>query len=138
MEIHYGGPCHSSWCQKWSDVVQHLGRHYSLPGGSIGKKYIDLLNDELLHLVSGNYTSECVVVFCFVMLQRDHIVQKGCDICHLIDRCMTQWREGLFDVLLQEATCCDCSFQNSHHSSKPASWDQLVWVFTKLMLEGNV
>ena len=132
-----GGPHHSSWCQRWSDVVQHLGRHYSLPGGSIGKKYIDLLNDELLHLVSGSYSSERVIVFCSVMLQRDRNVRKGCDICRLIDRRMTQWREGQFDVL-QEAACCDRSFRNSHRSSRPASQDQLVRVFTKLMLEGNV
>jgi len=133
-----GGPRHSSWCQRWSDAVQHLGRHYSLPGGSIGKKYINLLNDELLHLISGSYSSERVILFCSVMLQRDRNVQKGCDICRLIDRRMTQWHEGQFDVLLQEVARCDCSFRNFHHSSRSASQDQLVRVFTKLMLEGNV
>jgi len=97
-----GGPRDSSWCQRWSDVAQHLGQHYSLPGGSIGKKYIDFLNDELLHLVSGSYSSERVIVFCSVVLQRDRNVQKGCDIRHLIDRSMTQWREGQFDVLLDQ------------------------------------
>jgi len=105
-----GGSHHSSWCQRWSDVAQHLGWHYSLPGGSIGKKYIDLLNDELLHLVSGNYSSERVILFCSVMLQQDHNVRKGCDIHRLIDHHMTQWRERQFNVLLQETAWCDRSF----------------------------
>ena len=35
-----GGPRDSVWCQRWSVIVQHMGQHYSLPGGSIGKRYI--------------------------------------------------------------------------------------------------
>ena len=31
-----GGNCNSQWCQQWSHVIQHQGKHYSLPGGSIG------------------------------------------------------------------------------------------------------
>ena len=38
-----GGPHDSAWCQRWSVIIQHMGQHYSLPGGSIGKEYIDLL-----------------------------------------------------------------------------------------------
>ena len=57
--------------QHWFVIMQHVGQHYSLPGGSIGKKYIDLLCDELQYLSLGTYHSERVIVFCFVMLQRD-------------------------------------------------------------------
>ena len=31
-----GGPRDSVWCQRWSIIVQCMGQHYSLPGGSIG------------------------------------------------------------------------------------------------------
>ena len=34
-----GDPRDSVWCQHWSAIVQHMGQHYSLPSGSIGKKY---------------------------------------------------------------------------------------------------
>ena len=134
-----GGPRDSAWCQRWSVIVQHLGQHYSLPGGSIGKKYIDLLCDELQHLSLGTYHSECVLVFCPVMLQRDRFVRKGCDICRLLERRMKLWHDEQYDVLLQEAVCCDQSLRYSHQS--PSSKDfkeHLVKVFTRLMLEGNV
>ena len=88
-----GGPRDSAWCRRWSVVIQHLGQHYSLPGGSIGKRYIDLLCDELHHLSLGNYHSERVIVFCSVMLQRDRLVRKGCDIRRLLERCMKLWRD---------------------------------------------
>jgi len=65
-----------------------MGQHYSLPGGSIGKKYIDLLCDELQYLSLGTYRSEHLIVFCSVMLQWDRLVCKGCDICRLLERCM--------------------------------------------------
>ena len=83
-----GGPRDSVWCQRWSVIVQHMGQHYSLPGGSIGKKYIDLLCEELQYLFLGIYHSERVIVFCSVMLQQDRLVRKGCGICHLLEKCM--------------------------------------------------
>ena len=52
----------SSWHQCWLTIVYHVGRHYSLPGGSVGKKYIDLLNQELQLVVSGSYSDEWVIV----------------------------------------------------------------------------
>jgi len=35
-----GGRHHSSWCQGWSDVAQHLGQHYSLSGGLLVKSIL--------------------------------------------------------------------------------------------------
>ena len=34
-----GGPHDSAWCQHWSVIIHHLDQYYSLPGGSIGKRY---------------------------------------------------------------------------------------------------
>jgi len=82
------GPQDYVWCQRWSVIIQHMGQHYSLPGGSIGKKYIDLLSDELQYLSLCTYYSECLIVFCSVILQRDHLVCKSCDIHHLLERRM--------------------------------------------------
>ena len=48
-----GGPRDSAWCHRWSVIVQHMGQHYSLPGGSIGKKYIVSLCEELQYLSLG-------------------------------------------------------------------------------------
>ena len=96
-------PHDSSWCQCWSVIIQHMGQHCSLPGGSIGKKYIDLLCKELQYLSLGTYHSERVIVFCAMMLQRDRLVSKDCDIRYLLERSMKLWHDGQFDALLQEA-----------------------------------
>ena len=134
-----GGPRDSAWCQRWSVIVQHMGQHYSLPGGSIGKKYIDLLCEELQYLSLGTYHSERVIVFCAMMLQRDRLVRKGCDIRRLLERRMKLWRDEQFDTLLQEAVRCDQSLRNSRRRpSFKDSQEHLIKVFTRLMLEGNV
>ena len=134
-----GGPRDSAWCQRWSVIVQHVGQHYSLPGGSIGKKYIDLLCEELQYLSLGTYHSERVIVFCAMMLQSDCLVHKGCDFRRLLERRMKLWHDGQFDALLQEAVRCDQSLRNSHRRpSFKDSQEHLIKVFTRLMLEGNV
>ena len=84
-----------------------------MPGSSVGNQYIDLLNDEIHYLSLGTYPSEYAIVFCSTMLQRDRLVQKGCDICCLLECCMTLWPDGKFDV--QEAIRCDQSFCNSSY-----------------------
>ena len=48
------------------------------------------------------------------------------------------WCDQQFDVLLQEAICCDQSLHNTYRSSARNKTDHVVRVFTKLMLEGNV
>ena len=133
-----GSPNSSTWSKHWATVIHHGGRHYSLPGGSVGRKYIDLLNQELQYFVSGSYSAERFIVFSSLMLQCDRLVHKGCDIRRLLDRCMSMWTDSQFDVLLQEAIRCDQSLHNSHRSSSKNRADHITRVFTKLMLEGNV
>jgi len=116
-----GGSRSSQWCQRWSAVIQHQGRHYSLPGGSIGKKYIDLL---LHYLSAGAFPSERVIV---VMLQHDRLVRKGSDIRRLLEGRMAMWKNGQFDALLQEAARCDLSLRNSHRPTSNDSQDQSIY-----------
>jgi len=47
------------------------------------------------------------------------------------------WQDGQFDVFLKEAQSCDKSLCNSFCSCANTSDDNLVKVFTKLMLQGN-
>ena len=110
--------------------------HYTLPGGSIAKRYIDQLTEEIKYLCNGTYPAERVLVFSSVLLQRDRAVHKGCDIRRLLERRLNLWLDGQFDVLLQEAQRCDRALFSSYYSSGNDS-DHVIKVFTKLMLQGN-
>jgi len=77
-------------------------------------------------------------VFSSVILQHDRSVSKGCDIRRLLDRRLSMWQDGKFDVLRQEAQRCDRSLCNSFRSRVKDSDNHVVKVFTKLMLQGNV
>ena len=133
-----GSPTSSPWFQRWNTIIHHRGHHYLLPGGSVGKKYVELLNQELQYFVSGSFPAERVIVFSSLMLQRDRLVHKACDVRRLLDRRMSLWNDGQFDVLLQEAIRCDKVFHSGCHPSFKNHTDHITRVFTKLMLEGNV
>ena len=64
---------------------------------------------------------------------------KGCNIHCLLERRMKLWRDEQYDVLLQEAVCCDQSLRNSHRCpSSRDSKEHLIKIFTSLMFEGNI
>jgi len=124
-----------SYC---SAIVQHQGLHYSSPGGSVGRHYVELLNEEMNFLCNGTFPAERLLVFSAVILQCDRSVYKGADVCRLLDRRLTMWKDESFDVSIQEAERCDRSLHNSYHSTSSHTNDHLVRLFTKLMLQGNV
>ena len=60
------------------DVVMRLnGKHYSLPGGSVGQNFADALSVELNYFVLGQYPAERCLVFSSVVLQKDRMIDKG-------------------------------------------------------------
>ena len=67
--VHFdGGSMDTPWCIRWAHIIQLSGSHYTLPGGSVGQKYVDILVDEVNHLAAGNYPSKCVLVCGSVIL----------------------------------------------------------------------
>ena len=124
------------WYKRWLSIVSLSGSHYHLPGGSVGRKYVDQLTHELSHFSAGNYPSERFIIFSSVVLQRDRSVVKGADIRRVIERRLIMWDKGDFDLLVQEAERCDRSLRPrtkfNHDKTHTAT------VFTRLMLQGKV
>ena len=48
-----GGDRSSPWCQRWDAAVRLIGKHYALPGGSVGRHFVDPLSAELNDLGTG-------------------------------------------------------------------------------------
>jgi len=122
----------------FSTSNQHWGLHYLLPGSSVGRYYVELLNEEINFLCNGTFPAEKLLVFGAVILHYDCSVCKGTDVCCLLDHRLTMWKDESFDVLIQKAEHCDRSLCNSYHSISRHTNDHLVRVFAKLMPQGNV
>ena len=75
-----GGCRKGLWCSRQVRIIQHSNKQYVLPGGSISRKYVDLLAEEVQQLADGNFPSKRVIVFSSVMLQHDRVIKKGSDI----------------------------------------------------------
>ena len=124
------------WCARWLKVVRLYGRVYAIPGGAIGKKYVGLLSEEVMHVAVGNYPSDRLIVFSAVMLQREKSVRKGKDIRRVLERRMDLWKRSEYDLLLQEAIRCDQSLKSLQKQDFDS--DHVVKIFTRLMLQGKV
>ena len=92
-------------------IIQLSGSLYTLPGGSVGWRYVDTLVDDVNHLAAGNYPSEHVLMCGAVILQHDKSVKKGANIRHLLERQITLWQQDKLNLLFQEAERCDKTFQ---------------------------
>ena len=82
------------WYQHWSTIVHLQGKVYDLPGGAVGRKYVDSLSEEISHLSIGNFPADRVIVFSALMLQRDRMVKKSVDIRSILERRMSMWTLG--------------------------------------------
>ena len=49
------------------------GRLYNMPGGAVGRRYVDYLTTELSHFSAGNYPSERLIVSSSLILQKDRM-----------------------------------------------------------------
>lgn len=127
------------WYNRWARVVKLSRKQYDLPSGCVGREFVDELTTEVANLTQGTYTSERLLVFCSVILQRDFSVRKAIDIRRLLKRRLTLWKQSSFDLLLQEAERCDRVLQSPRNSSnKQHDEEHLIKIFTKLLLQGKV
>ena len=129
-----GGNC--IWSERWQSITQLCGNHYDLPKGPCGRRYVDLLREEIRYLSRGNYPSDRLIVFSAVVLQHDMLVRTGIDVRRMLHCRMSMWEESKFDILVQEAIRCDrniSTYNQWTHDSK-----HITKIFSRLMLQGKL
>ena len=91
--LHSEGKPHGSfWGQLWLRIISIKNSHYNLPNGSVGRDFVGLLSGEVNLLVQGSISSERVIVFLTVILQRDPMVKRNADVRRLLHRRMEDWK----------------------------------------------
>ena len=108
-------------------IVSIKNSHYNLLNGSVGHDFVGLLASEVNLLVQGSMSSERIIFFLTVILQRDPMVKRGADIRWLLLRRMEDWRGEKFTDLVFDAE--RCSRQHTRPKRKDGE-DHTVAVFT--------
>ena len=111
------------------------GRHFDLPRGACGHRYIDLLCNEVNLLIRDFFPSERIIIFSSVILQHDRSVRCLRDIKCVLKRRMDLWSDNNIDLLIQEPVRCDCTFKRPLQSMNE---EHVNKVFTRLMLQGKI
>ncbi len=127
------------WFNRWEKVIRLPFRRYDLPGGNVGRKFIDSLSKEVELVADQKGCSERMIVFQVIILQKEILVKKTADIRRVIQRRLQLWDEGQFDVLMQEAMRCSETFLKRYRKeNRQGAHDHTVKVFHRLMLQGKL
>ena len=68
------------WGTLWIHACCMSGRQYDLPIGAVGHEFVDLLTTEVWLLTDNSAISDHLMIFCPVILQRNHMVRVGSDL----------------------------------------------------------
>ena len=120
-----GGP-DSDIRKLWWKTVELRGKQYELPNGNVGKRFVNILAEEIERCTAGRQPSEREFVFTALILQRDRMVRKAKDIRPLLSRRMDLWEAGRLPELLNEAQRCD---KQLSQSLSPMTPEQLERTF---------
>ena len=127
------------WFQWWERAVRLPFRRYDLPGGNIGRRFVDILTKEVELLASLKECSERLVVFQFVILQKEVLVTKTADVRRLISKRLEMWAEGSYGALFSEAVRASQSHgKRLARSSTPREHDHTIRVFHRLIIQGKL
>ena len=69
-------------------VVHMQGKPYDLPGGAVGRRYLELLSQEVSHVSNGNNSADRLILFGAVVLQTDRMIRKSADIRRVLEQSM--------------------------------------------------
>ena len=86
------------WYSRRQRVINLNSRQYDLPGGAVGREFVDLLNMEIKMLNSELTKSERFITFLVAILQRGSMVKKGTDVRRLLKRRINAWKDEQFEA----------------------------------------
>uniref|UniRef100_A0A8D8RP38 Reverse transcriptase domain-containing protein n=1 Tax=Cacopsylla melanoneura TaxID=428564 RepID=A0A8D8RP38_9HEMI len=130
-----GSDVETVWYKRWSKVSNLSGRQYILPGGAVGKQFVQLLTHEIQAVINGVNSSEKIFVLCASVLQKDASIVTGCDVRRLLKKRMEMWTKEQFDELVQEAIRCNKRFKQG---IPKCDENHKIRVFTRMVLQGKL
>ena len=86
--------------------VRCNGKHYTLPGCSVGRYFVDALSAEISCFALGQYSASCCLVYSSVVLQRDRMIRKGINIHRLLEKRLKMLQEEKFGLMIQGNVHC--------------------------------
>ena len=129
-----------TWHKHWLAVTKLSRRHYDLPRGPCGRRYIDLLSQKIQYLSQASFPLYRLIVYSSVVLQSDKSARTVSDIRLTLDQRIMMWKDRKYDLLVQEAIRCNRNFASPRNGrSNPSdNHNHVIKVFTRLMLQGKV
>ena len=125
------------WQEQWRRLIVYQPRHYNLPNGKVGRRFLMLLTQELNGVRARHWNSERFIVFQLVVLQRCPQVSRAKDIGPRLTLRMDAWEKGNYAMLVQNTERTMSEYLDSKQSSAPDP-AQRAKIFHAKMLRGDI
>ena len=91
-----------AWQERWKRMVQLNQRHYSVPQGRVGQRFITALTAEFQGVRERRWNGERVVVFVVTVLRRTPTVTRARDIRSRLTLRLKLWADGCYSALVDD------------------------------------
>ena len=91
-----------AWQERWKRMVQLNQRHYSVPQGRVGQRFITALTAEFQGVRERRWNGERVVVFVVTVLRRTPTVTRARDIRSRLTQRLKLWADGCYSALVDD------------------------------------
>ena len=127
----------AKWQERWRKLLVALpSQRYNAPGGSVGRRFVRMLTEEMRGIHSRKHNSEKYIVFQIVILQKSKMVTASGDIKRRIGKRMDSWEAGKFDMLVQETE--RTALTQLARIRGGQTQEQRAKTFSRLVLQGKL
>ena len=128
----------ATWQKRWKRTAQLTPKHYSVPSGRVGRRFVGSLATEFQGVEDRLWNSEKALVFVSVVLQTTPHVRKAKDIRRRLEQRMDLWDKGHFEALVDDMEAEVQGRKGGGRGTQPPDEDSLAQAFNATILSGRL
>jgi hypothetical protein len=123
------------WQTRWQRMVQISPTRYSVPKGTVGRRFLTILTNEFRQVRERKWNSERPLVFVAVVLQTTPEVRRARDIRQRLSRRMDLWEQGCHAALVDDT---EAEVGSRGTSTRAPDDETLARAFNARVLSGRL
>ena len=123
------------WQRLWNRIFSLKLSQYDAPKGTVGRRFVEVLSQEIQGMMDRKWNSERMLVFTAVILQQQADIRRSKDIRELVSKRLDLWERG-YKVALVD----DLEARNRGHSGTKSKRDNeaRAKIFDSILKSGRL
>ena len=126
------------WQQRWRRLVAYHPRHYGVPSGRVGRRFVQLLANEFRGVRDRKWNGERPLVFATVVLQATGRARKAHEIRRRLTARMDAWEAGKHPALVDDSVAERANWAHERQNGDPPTEAKEARRYNALVLSGRL